>query len=85
MSILVRGISQMKQFSDRVERLTWFGHVQMRDWGIGYVHRGNVLGMELPGRRKEKEAEEIMDVVKEDMEAVGRQREWRGRIRCGDP
>lgn len=49
-----------------------------------------MLGMELPGRmRRARPQRRFVDVVKEDMEAVGLEAGDRARgrrmIRCGDP
>ena len=60
----------------------------------GYrVHRGKCWGWNcLVGKRQGGRGGDIMDVVREDMEAVGvtvkkiKQRgKWRDKILCGDP
>jgi hypothetical protein len=51
------------------------------------------MRMELPGKRKRgRPKRRFMDVVKEDMKAIGVAEKdtldrvkWRNRIRCGDP
>ena len=58
----------------------------------GYIG-SRMLRMELPGKRKRERPERMfMDVVKEDMaevEVTGEytvdRRNWRKKIRCGDP
>ena len=58
----------------------------------GYIGR-RMLRMELPGKRKRgRPKRRFMDVVKEDMAEVEvteedtvDRRNWRKKIRCGDP
>ena len=58
----------------------------------GYIGR-SMLRMELPGKRKRgRPKRRFMDVVKEDMAEVEvteedtvDRRNWRKKIRCGDP
>ena len=53
MSILVRGTSQVGQFSD-FEKRGWDG-LDMHEGGIGvHVYMEKVPGMELPGQEKER-------------------------------
>ncbi|KAF7697762.1 hypothetical protein HF521_004272, partial [Silurus meridionalis] len=88
----IRGTAHVGCFGDKVRevRLRWFGHVQRRD--MGYISR-RMLRMEPPGRRKRgRPRRRFMDVVKEDMQAVGVKEAdvedrgvWRRMIRSGDP
>ena len=66
------------------------GHIRRKD--DGYIGR-RMLRMELPGKRKRgRPKRRFMDVVKEDMAEVEvtdedtvDRRNWRKKIRCGDP
>ena len=68
----------------------WYGHLRRKD--DGYIGR-RMLRMELPGKRKRgRPKRRFMDVVKEDMAEVEvteedtvDRRNWRKKIRCGDP
>ena len=74
----------------REARLRWYGHLRRKD--DGYIGR-RMLRMELPGTRKRgRPKRRFMDVVKEDMAEVEvteedtvDRRNWRKKIRCGDP
>ena len=74
----------------REARLRWYGHLRRKD--DGYIGR-RMLRMELPGKRKRgRPKRRFMDVVKEDMAEVEvteedtvDRRNWRKKIRCGDP
>ena len=68
----IRGTAQVGRFVEKTRevRLSWYGHVLMRD--DGYIGRW-MLRMELPGKRKRgrpKIKMRFMDVVKEGMAAV---------------
>ena len=71
-------------------RLRWYEHLRRKD--DGYIGR-RMLRMELPGKRKRgRPKRRFMDVVKEDMAEVEvteedtvDRRNWRKKIRCGDP
>ena len=66
------------------------GHLRRKD--DGYIGR-RMLRMELPGKRKRgRPKRRFMDVVKQDMAEVEvteedtvDRRNWRKKIRCGDP
>ena len=74
----------------REARLRWYGHLRRKD--DGYIGR-RMLRMEFPGKRKRgRPKRRFMDVVKEDMvevevteEDTVDRRNWRKKIRCGDP
>ena len=88
----IRGTAHVRGFEDKVRetRLRWFGHVQRRD--REYIGR-RMLDFELPGKRSRgRPKRRYMDVVREDMKAVGAREEdvedrgrWRQLTRCGDP
>ena len=88
----IRGTAQVGKFGEktREERLRWYGHLRRKD--DGYIGR-RMLRMELPGKRKRgRPKRRFMDVVKEDMAEVEvteedtvDRRNWRKKIRCGDP
>ena len=67
-----------------------YGHLRRKD--DGYIGR-RMLRMELPGKRKRgRPKRRFMDVVKQDMAEVEvteedtvDRRNWRKKIRCGDP
>uniref|UniRef100_A0A0E9T304 Uncharacterized protein n=1 Tax=Anguilla anguilla TaxID=7936 RepID=A0A0E9T304_ANGAN len=49
---------------------------------------GEMLEMELPGRRKRgRPKRRFMDMVREDLQVVGAEdrKRWKRMIRCGDP
>ena len=64
----------------------------MQRWNAEYISK-RMLSLELPGkRRRGRPQTRFMDVVREDMRVVGvsdkdmaSRRNWRLRIRCGDP
>ena len=74
----------------REGRLSWCEHVMKRDQE--YVEK-RVMEMELPGKRKRgKPKRKFLDVVREDMGAVGASEKdignktlWWSVIRCGNP
>ena len=88
----IRGSLKVGPIGSKIQeaRLRWYGHVRRRD--SDYVGQ-KVLAMELPGRRRRgRPKRRFMDVVKEDMVALGVAEKdtqdrvkWRNRIRCGDP
>ena len=89
----IRGIAKVRQIGDKVReaRLRWYGHVQRRN--AEYIGK-RMLCLELPGkRRRGRPKTRFMDVVREDMRVVGvsdrdtatSRRNWRLRIRYGDP
>ncbi|XP_061627969.1 uncharacterized protein LOC133477364, partial [Phyllopteryx taeniolatus] len=68
---LIRGTAKVRCFGDKVResRLQWFGHVQRRE--SEYIGR-RMMRMELPGKRaRGRPKRRLMDVVREDMMAVG--------------
>ena len=79
----------MKQIRICVQQLV---HHRDRRKDDGYIGR-RMLRMELPGKRKRgRPKRRFMDVVKEDMAEVEvteedtvDRRNWRKKIRCGDP
>ncbi|XP_061621461.1 uncharacterized protein LOC133474126 [Phyllopteryx taeniolatus] len=89
---LIRGTAKVRCFGDKVResRLQWFGHVQRRE--SEYIGR-RMMRMELPGKRaRGRPKRRLMDVVREDMMAVGVREEdagdrlsWKRMTRCGDP
>ena len=82
----------MGQISKKVResRLRWYGHVKRRE--NAYVGR-RTLEIELPGKKKvERPKRRFMDAVEDGMKEVGvnegevhDRRNWRRKIRCGDP
>ena len=88
----IRGTAQVGKFGEKTReaRLRWYGHLRRKD--DGYIGR-RMLRMELPGKRKRgRPKRRFMDVVKEDMAEVDvteedtvDRRNWRKKIRCGDP
>ena len=88
----IRGTAQVGKFGEKTReaRLRWYGHLRRKD--DGYIGR-RMLRMELPGKRKRgRPNRRFMDVVKEDMAEVEvteedtvDRRNWRKKIRCGDP
>ena len=88
----IRGTAQVGMFGEKTReaRLRWYGHLRRKD--DGYIGR-RMLRMELPGKRKRgRPKRRFMDVVKEDMAEVEvteedtvDRRNWRTKIRCGDP
>ena len=88
----IRGTAQVRQIGDKVReaRLRWYGYMQRRN--AEYIDK-RMLCLELPGkRRRGRPKTRFMDVVREDMRVVGvsdrdaaSRRNWRLRIRCGDP
>ena len=86
------GTAQVGKFGEKTReaRLRWYGHLRRKD--EGYIGR-RMLRMELPGKRKRgRPKRRFMDVVKEDMAEVEvteedtvDRRNWRKKIRCGDP
>ena len=88
----IRGTAQVGKFGEKTReaRLRWYGHHRRKD--DGYIGR-RMLRMELPGKRKRgRPKRRFMDVVKEDMAEVEvteedtvDRRNWRKKIRCGDP
>ena len=88
----IRGTAQVGKFGEKTReaRLRWYGHLRRKD--DGYIGR-RMLRMELPGKRKRgRPKRRFMDVVKEDMAEVEvteedtvDRRNWRKKIRCGDP
>ena len=88
----IRGTAQVGKFGEKTReaRLGWYGHLRRKD--DGYIGR-RMLRMELPGKRKRgRPKRRFMDVVKEDMAEVEvteddtvDRRNWRKKIRCGDP
>ena len=88
----IRGTAQVGKFGEKTReaRLRWYGHLRRKDGG--YIGR-RMLRMELPGKRKRgRPKRRFMDVVKEDMAEVEvteedtvDRRNWRKKIRCGDP
>ena len=88
----IRGTAQVGKFGEKTReaRLRWYGHIRRKD--DGYIGR-RMLRMELPGKRKRgRPKRRFMDVVKEDMAEVEvteedtvDRRNWRKKIRCGDP
>ena len=88
----IRGTAQVGKFGEKTReaRLRWYGHLRRKD--DGYIGR-RMLRMELPGKRKRgRPKRRFMDVVKEDMAKVEvteedtvDRRNWRKKIRCGDP
>ncbi|XP_061651845.1 uncharacterized protein LOC133488234, partial [Phyllopteryx taeniolatus] len=87
---LIRGTAKVRCFGDKVResRLQWFGHVQRRE--SEYIGR-RMMRMELPGKRaRGRPKRRLMDVVREDMMAVGVREEdagdrlsWKRMTRCG--
>ena len=88
----IRGTAQVGKFGEKTReaRLRWYGHLRRKD--DGYIGR-RMLRMELPRKRKRRRSKRrFMDVVKEDMAEVEvteedtvDRRNWRKKIRCGDP
>ena len=88
----IRWTAQVGKFGEKTReaRLRWYGHLRRKD--DGYIGR-RMLRMELPGKRKRgRPKRRFMDVVKEDMAEVEvteedtvDRRNWRKKIRCGDP
>ena len=88
----IRGTAQVGKFGEKTRqaRLRWYGHLRRKD--DGYIGR-RMLRMELPGKRKRgRPKRRFMDVVKEAMAEVEvteedtvDRRNWRKKIRCGDP
>ena len=88
----IRGTAQVGKFGEKTReaRLRWYGYLRRKD--DGYIGR-RMLRMELPGKRKRgRPKRRFMDVVKEDMAEVEvteedtvDRRNWRKKIRCGDP
>ena len=88
----IRGTAQVGKFGEKTReaRLRWYGHLQRKD--DGYIG-SRMLRMELPGKRKRgRPKRRFMDVVKQDMAEVEvteedtvDRRNWRKKIRCGDP
>ena len=88
----IRGTAQVGKFGEKTReaRRRWYGHLRRKD--DGYIGR-RMLRMELPGKRKRgRPKRRFMDVVKEDMvevevteEDTVDRRNWRKKIRCGDP
>ena len=88
----IRGTAGVEQIENKLResRLRWYGHVMRRD--DDYIGR-RMIDMELPGKRKRwRPKRRYMDVVKEDMRALGLTRDdagnreiWRKAVRCGDP
>ena len=88
----IRGTAQVGKFGEKTReaRLRWYGHLRRKY--DGYIGR-RMLRMELPGKRKRgRPKRRFMDVVKEDMAEVEvteedtvDRRNWRKKIRCGDP
>ena len=88
----IRGTAQVGKFGEKTReaRLRWYGHLRRKD--DGYIGR-RMLRMELPGKRKRgRPKRRFMDLVKEDMAEVEvteedtvDRRNWRKKIRCGDP
>ena len=88
----IRGTAQVGKFGEKTReaRLRWYGHLRRKD--DGYIGR-RMLRMELPGKRKRgRPKRRFMDVVKEDMAEVEvteedtvDRRNWRKKLRCGDP
>ena len=88
----IRGTAQVGKFGEKTReaRLRWYGHLRRKE--DGYIGR-RMLRMELPGKRKRgRPKRRFMDVVKEDMAEVEvteedtvDRRNWRKKIRCGDP
>ena len=88
----IRGRAQVGRVGEKTReaRLRWYGHVLRK--GDGYIGR-RMLRMELPGKRKRgRPRRRFMDVVKEDMaevevteEDADDRRNWRLKIRSGDP
>ena len=88
----IRGTAQVGKFGEKTReaRLRWYGHLRRKD--DGYIGR-RMLRMELPGKRKRgRPKRRFMDVVKEDTAEVEvteedtvDRRNWRKKIRCGDP
>ena len=88
----IKGTAQVGKFGEKTReaRLRWYGHLRRKD--DGYIGR-RMLRMELPGKRKRgRPKRRFMDVVKEDMAEVEvteedtvDRRNWRKKIRCGDP
>ena len=88
----IRGTAQVGKFGEKTReaRLRWYGHLRRKD--DGYIGR-RMLRMELSGKRKRgRPKRRFMDVVKEDMAEVEvteedtvDRRNWRKKIRCGDP
>ena len=84
--------SFMEQIENKLResRLRWYGHVMRRD--DDYIGR-RMIDMELPGKRKRgRPKRRYMDMVNEDMRALGLTRDdagnrelWRKAVRCGDP
>ena len=88
----IRGTVKVGQISKKVmeSRWRWYGHVKRRD--DNYVGR-RVLEIELPGKRKVgRPKRRFMNAGKEGILEVGvteeevhDRRNWRRKIRCGDP
>ena len=91
-NVTIREEVNVARFSEkqRETRLRWFGHVMRR--GEDYIGQ-RLMNMTVPGKRKRgRPKRRYMDLLEEDMRAVGARREdtenrvgWRGLIRCGDP
>ena len=70
----IRGTVKVERLGLKMRkgRLSWYGHVMRRDQE--YVGR-KMMEMELPGKRKrERPKRKFLDVVKEDMEKLVRER-----------
>ena len=88
----IRRTARVRQIGDKVRgaRLRWYGHVQRRN--AEYIDK-RTLCLELSGkRRRGRPKTRFMDVARGDMRVVGvsdrdtaSRRNWRLRIRCGDP
>ena len=89
----VRGTAKIAKLGDKLRnaRLRWYGHVKRRE--EDYVGK-RMMEMAVPGRGKRgRPRRRWMDLVREDMERVGANREgdevnrvkWRILSRYGDP
>ena len=88
----IRGTAQVGRFGEKTRetRLRGYGYVPRKD--DGYIGR-RMLMMELPWKRtRGRPTRRSMDVVKEDMaevevteEDTEDRKNWKWKIRCGDP